>query len=54
MHFLNLRTKNQLRTPSPSLCLRDNALVLPTRDIVQRALEMLLGSFQARALLVRL
>ena len=38
--------------PIHSFCLRDNALVLPTRDIVQCALEMLLGSFQAGALLV--
>ena len=37
-----------------SFCLRDNALVLPTRDIVQRALEMLFGSFQAGAFLVGL
>ena len=44
-----------MRAPSPSsFCLRDNALVLPTLNVVQRPLKMLLGSFQARALLVRL
>ncbi len=43
-----------MRAPNLSFCLRDNTLVLPTRDVVQRPLEMLLGSFQARALLVRL
>ena len=37
-----------------SFCLRDNALVLPTRDIVECALEMFFGSFQAGAFLVGL
>ena len=54
MHFFDIRTKTHCPLQAPSFCLRDDALVLPTRDIVQRSLEMLFGSFQARALLVRL
>ena len=52
--FPQHQDQNQLPAPSRLFCLRDNTLVLPTRDIVQRPLEMLLGSFQARALLVSL
>lgn len=38
--------------PLNLLGLRNNSLVLPTRYIIQRPLEMLFRGFQARALLV--
>jgi hypothetical protein len=42
------------RSPLGLFGLRDNSFIFPTRYIIQCTLEMLLRSFQARALLVRL